>query len=210
ILYINEVSRLPAVAENRNRLVSDCFLNKSWNDRRVLTSRFLVGTKNVEIAKGNSGQLPFIREGTAMLFPFVLACGVRTFRIERHAFDFWNGWIVTVNCSRAAEDQLFHSRPRRLFQNNRRPASIDLGAFIRFLHRFLHAHHSREMKDEVHAFHSFSHEITIENRSDDELTFQAGQIALLTGAHVIEDANLCSILEVFGDMPTNEAGTSGN
>src|SRR5882724_7302940 len=41
--------------------------------------------------------------------------------------------------------------------------SIDLGAFIRLLHRFLHTHHSREMKDKVHAFHSFSHEIAIEN-----------------------------------------------
>jgi hypothetical protein len=33
---------------------------------------------------------------------------------------------------------------------------------------------------------------------------QAGQIALNTAAQVIKDANLCSILEVFGDMPTDE------
>jgi hypothetical protein len=63
----------------------------------------------------------------------------------------------------ACEDPLFHSRPRCLFQNNRRTPSIDLGAFIRFLDRFLHTHHSREMKDKVHALHSLYHETAIEN-----------------------------------------------
>src|SRR2546430_9971049 len=102
IRYINEVSRLPAVSENRNRLVSDCFLNKSRNDRGVFTSRILIGTKDVKIAQGNSGESPFTREAAAMPFCFMLACGIGTFRLGRHAFNFWNGWIVAVNCSRAA------------------------------------------------------------------------------------------------------------
>ena len=98
-----------------------------------------------------------------MAFAFILACGIRTFRLGRHAFNCWNRWIVAVNCGRTAEDQLFRPRPRRLFQNNRCTPGIDLGAFIRLLHGFLHAHHSREMKDKIHAFHGFSDEIAIEN-----------------------------------------------
>jgi hypothetical protein len=42
------------------------------------------------------------------------------------------------------------------------------------------------------------------------LAFQAGQIPLKTTAQVIKDANLCSIMEVFGDMPTDETGASRN
>jgi len=42
------------------------------------------------------------------------------------------------------------------------------------------------------------------------LAFQAGQIALKTTAQVIKDANLGSIMEVFGDVPANETGTSRN
>src|SRR5262249_10402331 len=126
---MNEVSRLPTVSENRNRLILDRFLNKNRNGRSIFTSRILVGTKDVKITKGNSGESPCTREGAAMPFAFVLACGIWTFRFGRHAFNFWNGWIVTVNCSRAAEDQLFRPRPHRLFQNNRCTTSIDLGAF---------------------------------------------------------------------------------
>src|SRR5258708_21089217 len=156
---MNEVARLPAVSENRNRLVPDCFLNKSGNGRGVFTSRVLGGTKNVKITKGNSSESPFISEKPTVPFGFILAFGIWTFRFGWHAFNFWNSWIVAVNCSRAAEDQLFHARPRRLFQNNRCAFSIDLGAFVRLLHGFLHAHHSREMKNKVHAFHNLSDEI---------------------------------------------------
>jgi hypothetical protein len=42
------------------------------------------------------------------------------------------------------------------------------------------------------------------------LAFQTSQIALKAAAQVIKDANLCSILEVFGDMPTDETGASCN
>src|SRR5205823_11789861 len=119
IHYINEVSSLPAVSENRNRLVPDCFLNKSRNGRGVFTSRILVGPKDVKITKGNSGESPFIRESAAVPFAFILACGIRIFRVGRHTFDLWTDRIVAVDCSRAAEDQLFHSCPRRLFQNDR-------------------------------------------------------------------------------------------
>ena len=98
-----------------------------------------------------------------MPFAFILACGIWTLRVGRDAFNFWNGWIVTVNRGRAAEDQLFHPRPRRLFQNNRRTKSIDLSAFIRLLNGFLHTHHGREMKDKIHTFHKLSDQIAIEN-----------------------------------------------
>jgi hypothetical protein len=66
------------------------------------------------------------------------------------------------------------------------------------------------MKDKVHAFHRFSHEIAIENRADDELAVQAMQIALKTAAQVIKDAHLRSILEVLADMPADETGASRN
>ena len=98
-----------------------------------------------------------------MPFGFVLACCIRTFRLGRHAFNFRIGWIVAVDCSRAAKDQLFHTCPRGFFQNNYCPSSIDLGAFIRFLHGFLHACDGREMKDKVDTCHSFSDEIAIED-----------------------------------------------
>src|SRR5205085_5235855 len=180
ILYINKVSRLPAVTENRNRLVSDCSLNKNRNCRSVITSRALVGTKDVKITKANSGKSPFIGEGAAVSFTFILACGIRTLRLGRHALHFWHDWVVAVNCSRAAEDQLFHPGQCCLFQNNRCTPSIDLSAFIRILHGFLHAHHSREMKDKVHTFHGFSDKIAIENRANDELASQTRQVALKT------------------------------
>src|SRR5436190_14697696 len=98
IFYINEVARLPAVSENRNRLVFDRFLNKSRNGGRVFTSRILVRTKDVKITKRNSGESPFIRENAAMPFAFILACGIRTFRLSRPAFHCWNRWFVAVNC----------------------------------------------------------------------------------------------------------------
>src|SRR5262249_26342924 len=157
-----------------------CSLNKSRNCRSVITSWVLVGTKDVKITKANSGKSPFIGEGATVSFTFILACGIRTLRLGRLAFNFWHDWIVAVNCSRTAEDQLFHPSPRRLFQNNRCTPSIDLSAFIRILHGFLHAHQSREMKDEVHAFHSFSDEMAIENRANDELALQTRQVALKT------------------------------
>jgi hypothetical protein len=40
------------------------------------------------------------------------------------------------------------------------------------------------------------------------LTLQTDQVALQTGAQVIKDANLCSILKVFSDMPADETGAS--
>jgi hypothetical protein len=42
------------------------------------------------------------------------------------------------------------------------------------------------------------------------LTIQAGQIALLPGAQVIKNANLSSMLEVFGNMPADETSAAGN
>ena len=101
------------ISEYRNRLVSDCSLNKGWNDRRVVISRILVGTKDVKITKANSRESPFIRETAAVPFPFVLTCGIGTFRLGRHAFNLRGGWMIAVNCSRAAKDQLFRSRPRK-------------------------------------------------------------------------------------------------
>src|SRR5262249_11833635 len=145
ILYINEVSRLLAVSENRDRLVPHCFLNKSRNDSGVFTSRILVGTKDIKITKGNSGESPFLREEAAAPFAFILACGIWTFRLGRHGFNSWNRRIVAVNCSRAAEDQLFCPRPRRLLQNNRCTPSVDLGVVIRLLHGSRHAYHGRQM-----------------------------------------------------------------
>src|SRR4029077_19373665 len=118
VLYINEVASLTAVSKNRNRLVLDRFFNKSRNDRAVFISWILIGTKNVKITKGNGGESPFIREGATVPFAFSFACGIRIFRIGRHTFDLWIGRIVSVDCSRAAEDQFFHTCPRRFFQNN--------------------------------------------------------------------------------------------
>jgi hypothetical protein len=66
------------------------------------------------------------------------------------------------------------------------------------------------MKDIVYAVHSFSNETAIENGADDELASQARQIALKTAAQIIKDAHLRSILEVLGDMPTDETGASRN
>ena len=98
-----------------------------------------------------------------MSFAFIFTCGIRIFRVGTHTFDLWIGRIVAVDCSRAAEDQFFHARPRRFFQNNCCTPGIDLGAFVRLLYGFLHARHGREMKNKVHAFHGFPHEIAIEN-----------------------------------------------
>ena len=90
--YINEVASLPAVSENRNRLVPDRFLNKSRNDRAIFISRILVGTKNVKITKGNSGESPFIREGATVPFAFILACRHTDFSARPACFQFLD-WL---------------------------------------------------------------------------------------------------------------------
>jgi len=42
------------------------------------------------------------------------------------------------------------------------------------------------------------------------LAFQARQIALRTAAQIIKDANLRLVMEVFGDVPADEARASRN
>jgi hypothetical protein len=42
------------------------------------------------------------------------------------------------------------------------------------------------------------------------LTIQAEQIALQPGAQVIKNANLSSMLEVFGNMPADKTSAAGN
>src|SRR5262245_45584603 len=96
ICYINEVSGLPAISKNRNRLVPECLLNKSRNGRGIFTCRILVGTKDVKITKANSGEPSFICEGAATPFRFILPCGVGTFRLGWYTFDFRNYWAITV------------------------------------------------------------------------------------------------------------------
>jgi hypothetical protein len=64
------------------------------------------------------------------------------------------------------------------------------------------------MKDKVHALHGVSYEFAIENRADDELAAQPGQIVFKTAAQVIKDAHFRQILEVFGDVPAYETGAS--
>ena len=113
IVYINEVSRLLAVSENRNWLVPDCFLNKSWNDRAVLASRILIRTKDVEVTKANRGESPFIGESVAVPLSLTFARRIRTIWLGGHAFNFWNGWVVAINCSRAAEDRYQRPAPSR-------------------------------------------------------------------------------------------------
>jgi hypothetical protein len=103
--------------------------------------------------------------------------------------------------------QLLLAIPRR---HNRCAPSIDLGVFIRFLHGPRHGDHGREMKDDIHAFHRFSDKLAIENCADDEFAFQTRQIVPQTATQIIKDANLCSILKVFTDMPSDETGTSRN
>jgi hypothetical protein len=66
------------------------------------------------------------------------------------------------------------------------------------------------MKDEVHAFHGLSDQVAIKDGADDQIAFQARQITLGTAEQIIENTDLGSVMEVFDDVPADEAGASRN
>ena len=210
VLHENEIARLPAVSEDRQRLAGECLADEDRHRRRVGAVRILARAKDVEEAQRDGLDPPGLGELAAVKFAVEFRDRIRAARLGQHAFVLRHGGIVPVNRGGRAEAELAHAGGRGFLQHVEQTDDVQGHALVRPRNRFGHAHQRRQMKDTVNAANRRPHRVAIENRPLDEARPRAGEIFTSPGAEIVEHAHLGPAAQLCGEVTADETRAAGD
>ena len=111
IFDINEVARLPAIAENNEGLTRQRTGDKYRNRCDIRTLGILARAEHIEEPDRGCLQPPLAAEKFAIVFPVELGDRIRTAWVGSERFGFHLGGILAVDGCRTGKAKFFHSGP---------------------------------------------------------------------------------------------------
>ena len=117
---------------------------------------------------------------------------------------------IPINCRRGSQDNPPDSGFARRFEQDFRPALVDVETGQRIAHRLRHGDKSGSVENDVHALDGFGHFGCVAQVAFQYFNIQTGNIFTFPAGEIIQHAHKCALLprNCIGTLPRNCIGTS--
>ena len=211
ILHVDKIPGLLAIAEDRDPLPSEGAPDENGDGGGVGAVRILAWAEDVEEAEGAGVEDAGAAVEIEIVFPVQLGDRVRGFGFREHTLGFGDGRVVAVNRRRGGVDDFFHAVTGGGIQDIQQALDVDIDGFQRALHRLGDADKSGKIENAIHPGDGVLHHLWIGDRSVDESVIEAIEIFPVSGAQVVQHADLSGLaLEVLDKVGAYEARAAGD
>ncbi len=209
VAHVHEIPCLLAVTLDRDRLPCQR-LPDEVRHHGIRARGVLPRAEHVEKSQGNDLGLARLREQRPVGLAVELRDRVGAARLGQHRFELRDRRVQAVHRRRAGEAYFLRARRRGFLQDVQIAGDVVGHALLEPFHPIRRVEHRREVEHPVHSLHRRADRLAIDDRAFDHLRVEPGEVGAVTGAQVVEDANVRLALKMFDEMAADEAAAAGH